>query len=101
MDLASKWSDRARSGASSARCLSGLHFRVWRLAVSMTAVTVECDEKIISEECANLTHRRRRGWTREWLWLCSLDQKPKHEHQFPKTERRHPSGDGVFVLWQQ
>src|ERR1700704_6470689 len=54
MDLASKWSDRARSGASSARCLSGLHFRVWRRGVSMMAVTVVCDEKSMVDKATRM-----------------------------------------------
>jgi hypothetical protein len=53
MDLASKWSDRSRSGASSARCLSGLHFRIWRRGVSMMAITVVCDEKSVADKAAN------------------------------------------------
>src|ERR1700732_5151151 len=56
MDLASKWSDRARSGASRARCLSGLHFRVWRRGVSMMAVTVVCDEKSMVDKAREWGH---------------------------------------------
>jgi hypothetical protein len=56
MDLTSKWSDRARSGASSARCLSGLHFRVWRRGVSMMAVTVVCDEKSMVDKAREWGH---------------------------------------------
>src|ERR1700732_4324625 len=40
----------------SARCLSGLHFRVWRRGVSMTAVTVECDEKSMVDRAREWGH---------------------------------------------
>src|SRR5712671_6933482 len=56
MDLPSKWLDRARSGAPSARCLSGLHFRVWRRGVSMMAVTVVCDEKSMVDKACEWGH---------------------------------------------
>src|SRR2546429_106218 len=65
MDLASKRSALVLSGASSARCLSGLHFRLWRIGMSMTAVTVVCDEKSVADKAATgaLSCRAKRSRT--------------------------------------
>jgi hypothetical protein len=58
------------------------------------------DRRIRQTPRVRLTNRRRRGWTREGTWVCAFDQKPKHEQQFSKLQRRHPPGDDVIVLWQ-